>query len=268
MRRVAKLLPARLSNSDIAPAKWIASKEERPPSSVAHGGIMHNRCWTTKNPIQQYSWKRLASRLLRRRTDSCTDDHRQSTASGRTTLSQRAEEEVEPQGESLTDQQPTQQALEELERLSDEMDADETAAQAWDRYFLGPPPKAKTPKLSGQVENAKVVRFSDQPPARSYDDIIAAHQSPPRPYDHSTGVPLPIVPPDDHLQAAYLHGDRTCGSRRQPSLLYDYNADTTWLEPLVIEQYVNDVVDDRIAAARRADQLRVIRRKQILGMTT
>ena len=148
------------------------------------------------------------------------------------------------------------------------MDADETAAQAWDRYFLGPPPKAKTPKLSGQVENAKVVRFSDQPPARSYDDIIAAHQSPPRPYDRSTGVPLPIVPPDDHLQAAYLHGDRTCGSRRQPSLLYDYNADTTWLEPLVIEQYVNDVVDNRIATARRADQLRAVRRKQILGMTT
>ena len=166
------------------------------------------------------------------------------------------------------------------------MDADETAAQAWDRYFLGPPPKARTPKT-------KAVRFSDQSPGRSYDDIIAAHQSPPRSYVYaSTYDPEPFDHREDaeRTRARYdprlPFGQALLGraleispygttspyaSTYDPGLppLSPYNAETgTWLEPQAIEQYVADVVDNRIAAARRDDQLRALRRQQILGMTT
>ena len=56
-----------------------------------------------------------------------------------------------------------------------------------------------------------------------------------------------------------------------------YNPETgTWLEPQAIEQYVNNIVANRLAAmqltpvnpAIAEDQLRAARRKQILGMTT
>ena len=124
------------------------------------------------------------------------------------------------------------------------MDADEMAASAWDRYFLGPPPEARA------------TRFTDQTPGRTYDEIIAAHQSPPRLDETLAGNPeLPEVTARDNVAP---------------------DTAAAWPMPQAIEQYVNTIVTNRLAgmqlspanAAIAEDQLRAARRKQILGMTT
>ena len=142
------------------------------------------------------------------------------------------------------------------------------ATQAWDRYFLGPPPRAKAPET-------KAVRFSDQPPGRSYDDIIAAHQSPPRLGANGPDETEPLAdhraePFEDHYEDAVWTPEEV------DVLRLAVRSSSAPPCRVTIEQYVNTIVTNRLAGMQLSpvntaiaeDQLRATRRKQILGMTT